>query len=310
MSQTKLSAAIEASRELTKRLLAVLLDRYSYASILSTHSKGKRLTVDFNGSSVSDARFGERGFVARVHNGIQYTEYSFNELTAQNLEQVADHIFRAAESDVRLLKSAGIRFGEYPVVSEDHWTASFSSEAEILPETMSISDKLSKMQEILADARAYCDKLVDFRVVYEELTVSKAFISQAKDLTQAYTITTANALAVAGKDGNIKYEYNGVSGQVGVEALDQLRPMVPSIVDRAVELLSAERLVPGVYDVICDPRVSGLIAHEAFGHGVETDMFVKKPGERCGIYGQSRRLRHHEHERRRYERPRGGLLPV
>ncbi|MFP4460638.1 MAG: TldD/PmbA family protein, partial [Thermotogota bacterium] len=40
-------------------------------------------------------------------------------------------------------------------------------------------------------------------------------------------------------------------------------------------LLSAERIEPGVYDVICSPSVAGLIAHEALGHGVEMDMFVK-----------------------------------
>jgi TldD protein len=33
--------------------------------------------------------------------------------------------------------------------------------------------------------------------------------------------------------------------------------------------------VPGEYDVICAPDIAGLIAHEAFGHGVEMDMFVK-----------------------------------
>ena len=41
------------------------------------------------------------------------------------------------------------------------------------------------------------------------------------------------------------------------------------------ELLDAERIVPGEYEVITSPEVSGLIAHEAFGHGVEMDMFVK-----------------------------------
>ena len=34
-------------------------------------------------------------------------------------------------------------------------------------------------------------------------------------------------------------------------------------------------MVPGEYEVITSPEVSGLIAHEAFGHGVEMDMFVK-----------------------------------
>ena len=33
---------------------------------------------------------------------------------------------------------------------------------------------------------------------------------------------------------------------------------------------------PGEYDCICTPEATGMIVHEAFGHGVEMDMFVKK----------------------------------
>ena len=32
---------------------------------------------------------------------------------------------------------------------------------------------------------------------------------------------------------------------------------------------------PGTYECICTPEVTGMIVHEAFGHGVEMDMFVK-----------------------------------
>jgi len=32
---------------------------------------------------------------------------------------------------------------------------------------------------------------------------------------------------------------------------------------------------PGEYDIITNSSITGLIAHEAFGHGVEMDMFVK-----------------------------------
>lgn len=286
MSKTKLSAAIEASRGLTKQLLDILLKKYPYASILSTHSDGKRLTVDFNGSSVSDAMFGERGFVARVYNGVNYTEYSFNELTEQTLTLIVENIEHAAESDVKALKAAGVEFNGYPLIPEEPWTASFFSEAEILPETLSVSDKLAKMQDMVSEAKAYCDQLVNVRVVYEELQVSKAFISGGRDLAQAYTIATANMLAVAGRDGHIKYEYGGVSGQMGVEALDKLRSKTRSIIDNAVELLSAEKIKPGVYDVVCDPHVTGLIAHEAFGHGVETDMFVKNRAKGAEFLGQ------------------------
>jgi TldD protein len=40
-------------------------------------------------------------------------------------------------------------------------------------------------------------------------------------------------------------------------------------------LLASTPPTPGELDVICMPDVTGLIAHEAFGHGVEMDMFVK-----------------------------------
>ena len=42
-----------------------------------------------------------------------------------------------------------------------------------------------------------------------------------------------------------------------------------------LELLEASPIEPGEYDCICTPEVTGMIAHEAFGHGVEMDMFVK-----------------------------------
>ncbi len=44
---------------------------------------------------------------------------------------------------------------------------------------------------------------------------------------------------------------------------------------KARHLAKATPIEPGVYDVITDSSITGLIAHEAFGHGVEMDQFVK-----------------------------------
>jgi TldD protein len=55
--------------------------------------------------------------------------------------------------------------------------------------------------------------------------------------------------------------------------------------------------VPGEYEVICDPSVAGLIAHEAFGHGVEMDMFVKnraKGAEYIDKYVASKKTQMHD----------------
>jgi TldD protein len=50
---------------------------------------------------------------------------------------------------------------------------------------------------------------------------------------------------------------------------------IPVIAGCTVELLDAEKITPGKYECICTPEVTGMIVHEAFGHGVEMDMFVK-----------------------------------
>ena len=54
-----------------------------------------------------------------------------------------------------------------------------------------------------------------------------------------------------------------------------LKEALTGAVQIAKDLLKADRIEPGEYTVITTPGISGLIAHEAFGHGVEMDMFVK-----------------------------------
>lgn len=60
-----------------------------------------------------------------------------------------------------------------------------------------------------------------------------------------------------------------------MEILKELEAGVQESVERACKLLAAKPMIPGEYDVICAPGAVGIIAHEAFGHGVEMDMFVK-----------------------------------
>ncbi len=82
-------------------------------------------------------------------------------------------------------------------------------------------------------------------------------------------------MPMAMKDGRMEYSYAGVAERQGPEIFAGLRDKMQEAVRIAEELLTAGRIEPGEYDVITTPEVSGLIAHEAFGHGVEMDMFVK-----------------------------------
>jgi TldD protein len=61
----------------------------------------------------------------------------------------------------------------------------------------------------------------------------------------------------------------------GLELLDELKGLIDSAVKNLDDTLKATPIIPGDYEIICTPDITGLIAHEAFGHGVEMDMFVK-----------------------------------
>lgn len=117
--------------------------------------------------------------------------------------------------------------------------------------------------------------MVDFKVKYEEVTISKLFISNKKELEQAYVWSQAFLVAIVRRNDQNKFFYDSFVDLKGPELLNDLKDQYMEIIDKATKLLDAKPIKPGMYDIICAPDVSGLIAHEAFGHGVEMDMFVK-----------------------------------
>jgi TldD protein len=77
-------------------------------------------------------------------------------------------------------------------------------------------------------------------------------------------------------DEGVRYDVTTKSGTGGWELLEFSDDELQAVVDNAVALLSAERIEPGEYTIITTPGVTGTICHESFGHGVETDMFLKE----------------------------------
>ena len=105
---------------------------------------------------------------------------------------------------------------------------------------------------------------------------SKIFVSTNKCLDQKYDWCNAMMQVVVRDGDNIKMNFTG-EGEVDSQlVLDKIDADKDEVIDIALKLLNARPIEAGTYDIICDPAVAGLIAHEAFGHGVEMDMFVKK----------------------------------
>lgn len=273
--KVSMSNFLKDQKPILKQLVNVLSKEFSYVSVLGTDTKGKTYSVRRTGVSLNDSFWGERGFVVRVHNGINYSEFSFNRINKDNISVIAQQIREKLNTQIKKLAFPSVKLNTYSVIEEDALIDSFYGEVKELPETKTHKEKLDIMTAIKDKALGMSDFLVDFNVVYNEVHVSKVFISTKKDLEQSYIWSEGYLFATSRKNNNTKQAYKSFSGLKAVELLEEMKESVGEVVSLAEKLLDAKPLEPGEYDVICTPEISGLIAHEAFGHGVEMDMFVK-----------------------------------
>jgi TldD protein len=260
------SKFLESSRSKVRKLVRDLGEKFDYVSVLGTDCTGTLYLVNVNGVEVRDSAWSERGFVVRVHDE-NYREFSFNSI--EDIEKIEKEIVES----VKL--SGKMKVSSYPVIEEEEMKRDFSAEVQILPENVSSQEKIEKLSKMKEEAFKKSNKLQNFNAIYEEVHVNKLFISKKKELSQSYVWTQGYLQPIVAEGNKVKSDIRSFSGLKGVELLDEMLPAVEGIVKDAESLLEAEKIEPGEYDVICSPDVSGVIAHEAFGHGVEMDMFVK-----------------------------------
>jgi TldD protein len=268
------SEYIKSHKDLLRQLLNQLLEIYPYASILAVDAQAfdYRVTKTTTMMSENDL-LSNRGFVIKVYDGQSYGEYSFNELDAAKL----DEIVAAVQTKVTKLKEGigALSLSEYKILNDEPCVFSESTEYEIAPETLGDEAIINKLSELKDKAIAFDEKVLDAQLGMNYQKYSKLFLSRNRDMEQNVLWTNGALLISVKKGQQVKYGFKGFSNLGGVEMLDHMESAIPEVGKNALDLLEAEPMVPGEYECICTPEVTGMIAHEAFGHGVEMDMFVK-----------------------------------
>lgn len=257
-------------------LVHILSRDFGYVSVLGTDTVGKQYIVQRTGVSINDSMWAERGFAVRVHNGINYSEFSFNGINNDDIDRVADEIKSKVLKSLDSVKSASTTLASYPVIEEEPLEKSFIGEIKTEPTITSDGDIIKRIASFKDKAFEMSKSVVDFRAHYEEVHISKIFVSENKVLMQSYMWNQGNLMSIARKDKSTKFFFTTFSGIDNNTLLDEMEPHIEYVVRTSEELLDAKPVEPGEYDIICSPEVGGVIAHEAFGHGVEMDMFVRK----------------------------------
>ena len=258
-------------RPVLKDLLDRLLERYAYASVLATDVETKSYSVGRSGIRVAEIGFfGKRGFTARVWKDGGYAEYSANSLKSEDIEEILAHFDTTLEKMSRM----GDRY-ETPLPEETPASFAKATDYETDPRDLGDEKIVKCLEKARLDGLAADSALIECSTRFNYQIYHKIFLSGKRDLEQNVMFTDAAVVCLARKGEELKDGLHAVSLLGGAEILDRLGECTEKALEAVRASMLCEPLEPGEYECICSPEVTGMIVHEAFGHGVEMDMFVK-----------------------------------
>ena len=264
------SKYLESRRELCRELVNRLAPDFEYISILGKTISGNRVTVTTKLTAVKENPITQSGFVAKLYNGKIYSEYSFTDITEKNMDDLERKIRESVCFSGRLLE----KHVNSRAMRDEPLEKDFERKGQ--GRKRNIPEVIEELTAIKDSVHAVSDRIIHVEVFYEQYDVAALFVSKNRMLTQSYSWNSIYSMATA-RDGEIMQQTaDAATGNDTDKVFEEMKCKAPGLGKLAVELLGAGMIEPGVYDIITTPVVTGLIAHEAFGHGVEMDMFVKQ----------------------------------
>ncbi|MBQ9299244.1 MAG: TldD/PmbA family protein [Clostridia bacterium] len=260
------SAYLNGKRADCEALVAALGKRFRYVSVLGTDVSAAVIRADSKSSAIQDGR-GECGFVVKMHDGRSFFEYTLDDISGDK-EALAEKIVQAVRADEsladRMIRAEALR--DEPLKQDYVRETDFDqySDAQLLDVCKELSRELMQKDAHVLNAIA----------MIQPFTVSKLFVSPNRQLSQHYGWANGYLLVVYSDGKMVQARHVEGEDHLGL-IIENLKNHTDTVIELARHLTKATPIEPGVYDVITDSSISGLIAHEAFGHGVEMDQFVK-----------------------------------
>lgn len=194
---------------------------------------------------------------------------TFNSL--EGLQRRADQAYQSA----RLVQGEPIELAEVPPV-EDDIRASLATDFREIP--------LAQKKELIEsynDILLSYDGIVDTQATYADQFITVTYAnSEGTFVVEERPMVTVHLAATAREGNNVQRASDGLSVPAGYEQVLGTEEIACQVGQRAVDLLSAQMVVGGVYPVVCDPRLAGVFVHEAFGHLSEADFVYANPQAR------------------------------
>lgn len=246
-----------------KEIIIEAEKRFPYVCATFFNNRGIEIRIDKKDEKVS-ASPSNLGFVLSLFNGEYFQEFATDKIEKDFLVKFCRKAI--ADTQPKQIK--------YYITPGRKCHKLYKTKEKVNPDRLSLTEKIAMLrqhrEQILKG-----DKVVNGIASYSEQLNTKVFINRNRTISEEIRRVFQILIAYASDGKETKSNYLSLGGTGGMELLKVTNEEIDELVDIARRLLYAEKVLPNFYDVVVTPEIAGLIAHEAFGHGVETDMYLK-----------------------------------
>ena len=250
-------------RQQLREVVAELAPKHAQVSALVTSSSRGGAAIDAQERGANRSK--SAALVLVVSDGTNRFEQATTDLRPVGIERA----LRELESRASPSSGAAANFG----AARDHQTR-----CEIDPTSLTPQQWLERVDALHQRAARVGGSRVVYRGSY--LTVDDTetlFISKDRDLRQRIVRTRGGVLLVAWTGSAPTVDDASRSGTIGLEALDVGSDELERAAERALSLITARPAPSGTRDVVVDPTITALIAHECLGSIFAGDRWQRPP---------------------------------
>jgi len=202
------------------------------------------------------------GIVARTYNGTWH-EIAFDNFS--ELKSITNKLPKAVNK--------GEEIAEYK-----DWKLNREIIPKINLHEISIEEKIEKIRQIQKFIQNYDKRIAIARVSYQETHTTRIFVNnEGTQLRQVIPRVRLFIYPIAKSGVKADFDYFSAGGEMGFEIFDEITDdKLVQISNNSIDMLKAKKAPSGRHQLILDPEMAGLIAHESFGHGLEADQVLRE----------------------------------
>lgn len=258
--------SVKQQKDLLLKLVARLETGAPYADALYIENAARRLVKDV--TELESTAEADAGVKLRAFDGQKFHERCIQGWNPALMQRESNALLNILRNQKITGKTLTLKPGKGRVDKEYEVTPVRD------PASVSMEQKTAFVTGLHERVMKHSPAFVNCQIGYREEEERRVFVSRQKQLSSLWTGCTVVIVPfVQTSDGQTRSDFTSFFAN-GYEATELDETVLSNFLDRAVKIKTARRITPGKYTAVLAPSVTGLLAHESFGHGMEADTIA------------------------------------